>query len=174
MDVPVVVAVWLKREMRKGGTVLRVGLRMLRTQASRMIEGGGVRKLPAFRSFKMSSPVPLKAKGKQKVTDDDVLTLEDLEDGTDSESSSGSSLDSGSDGDSDSDSNSASGSSSGSDQESESGAESGGGIRDEPPLSRDELLVYLENIRRRFLEKPAMDSFADQDEEVSIFTPKKT
>lgn len=122
----------------------------------------------------MSSPVPLKAKGKQRATDDDVLTFEDLEGATNSEPSSRPSSDSDSDGDSDSDSNSASGSSSGSDQESEPDAESKGGIRDEPPLSRDELLAYLENMRRRFLEKPAIDSFADQEEEVSIFTPKKT
>ena len=127
--------------------------------------------MPVFRSFKMSPPASLKAKGKQKATDGNVLIFEDLEGATNSESSSGSSSESGSDGDSDSDS--ASGSSSSSDQDSESGAKSKGGTRDEPPLSRDELLAYLQDMRRRFLEKPTMDSFADQEEEVSIVTSKK-
>jgi hypothetical protein len=109
----------------------------------------------------MPSPTSLKAKGKQKVTDDDALTVGDFEDATDSGSSSGSS-DSGSDRDPDSDSNSVS--DLGSSSKPEADANEG------PPLSRDDLLVYLENMRRRFSKTPTTDSFADQEEEVFIVT----
>lgn len=134
-----------------------------------MIGGGGGRKFPIFRSLKMSSP---KAKGKQKATDNNATTSD--EDATDSESLSGSSSDSDLDGDSDSDSDSVSDSGPSSDQESESGTKPGAGAKEELPLSRDDLLAYLENMRRRFSKEPTLDSFADQQEEVLIVTSKKT
>ena len=114
----------------------------------------------------MPSPTSLKVKGKQKAIGDDVLTFGDLENGTDSGSSSASSSDSGSDSGSDSDSDSGS-SSPGSDP----GAKYEAGAEGDPPLSRDDLLVYLEDMRRRFSKKSTTDSFADQ-EEVLIVTPK--
>ena len=117
----------------------------------------------------MSSPVSLKAKGKRKVTDDDSLTLDDPEGTTDSCSSSGSS-DRNSDSDADSDSDSDSDSSSSSGSEPEAGAKHEAGAEEGPPLSRDDLLAYLENMRRRFSKNPTADSFADQDEEVLIAT----
>lgn len=132
-----------------------------------MIEGGGVRKFPIFRSLKMSSPTSLKAKGKQKATGDDALNFEDLEDATNSRSSSEPS-DSGSD----SDSGSVSGSGSSSALGPAPGLKPKAGAKADPPLSRDDLLVYLENMRRRFSEGPTTDSFANQEEEVSIVTSK--
>jgi len=123
----------------------------------------------------MPSPTSLKAKGKQKATDDDVLNFDDLENAANSRSSSGSS-DSGSDrgsdwgSDLDSDSISESGSSSG--PGSAPGAKSKAGAKGYPPLSRDALLVYLENMRRRISEGSTTDSFANQEEEVSIVTSK--
>ena len=131
----------------------------------------GVSDLPLIK--KMTSPASLKEKGKQKVTDGDVLTFGDLEDATDSGSSSGTSSDSGSDGNSDSDSDSVSGSGSSSSPESEPGAKPEAGAKEDAPLSRDDLLAYLENMRRRFSTKPTTDSFADQEEEVLIVTSKK-
>jgi len=120
----------------------------------------------------MTSPASLKAKGK-KATVGDALTSDDLEDAIDSGFSSGSSSDSGSDGYSDSDSDSVSGSGSSSDPESESGAKPEAGAKEDAPLSRDDLLAYLENMRRRFSTKPMTDSFADQEEEVLIVTSEK-
>lgn len=122
----------------------------------------------------MSSLASTKAKGKQTATDDNAMTFDDPEDATDSESLSGFSSDSDSDGDSDSDSNSVSDSGSSSDPESDSGAKPEVCAKEEPPLSRDDLLVYLENMRRRFSKKPTVDSFADQQEEVLIVTSKRT
>ena len=140
-----------------------------------MIEGGGCRKFPIFHSaLKMSSLASTKAKGKQTATDDNAMTFDDPEDATDSESLSGSSSDSDLDGDSDSDSDSVSDSGPSSDQESESGTKPGAGAKEELPLSRDDLLAYLENMRRRFSKEPTLDSFADQQEEVLIVTSKKT
>ena len=92
-------------------------------------------------------------------TDDQALTPEDFEDTNDSGSSSESS-----DSTSDSGSNSDSGSSIGREP---------GPDANSSALSRDELLAYLENMRRRFSTKPASDSFADQDEEVLIVSSKK-
>ena len=106
----------------------------------------------------MSSPTTsLKARDKQKVIDDEVLDFGDLENATGSGSSSGSSSDS----------------NSGSDTESVSGLPPKTGAKEEPPLSRDDLLAYLENMRRRFLEKSTTDCFADQEEEVLIVTSKE-
>ena len=117
-------------------------------------------------------PTSLKAKGKQKAKEDYVLTFDDLQNATDSGSSSRSSSDSDSDPDSDSDSDSASVSDSGSSSgpESESGVKDEVGAKGDPPLSRDDLLAYLEDMRRRFLKKSTTDSFADQEEEVLIVT----
>lgn len=117
----------------------------------------------------MSSPASLKTKGKKRATGDDVRAYDDTEDANDSRSSSESS-NSGSDSDSDSGSVSDSGSSS--DPESGSGTKPGAGDKQEPPLTKDDLLAYLENMRRRFLNEPATDSFADQEEEVLIVTSK--
>lgn len=126
-----------------------------------MIGGGGGRNFPIPRSSKMSSPSSLEAKAKQEATDDDVLAIGDPEDATNSESSFGSS------------SNSVSDPGSGSDPESEPGAEPEAGTKGELPISRNDLLAYLENMRLRFLKKPTVDSFADQ-EEVLVVTSKKT
>ena len=122
----------------------------------------------------MSSPTSLKTKGKRKATEGDVLTFEDLENATDSGSSSRSTSDSGSDSDSDSgsDSDSVSGSGSSSGLESEPGVKPKAGAKGDPHLSRDDLLVYLKDMRRRFSKKSTTDSFADQEEEVLIVTPK--
>jgi len=137
--------------------------------------GRSYRKFPIFHSaLKMSSLTSSKAKGKRKATDYNVMTFDDPGETTDSESLSGFSSDSNSDGDSDSDSSSVSDSGSGSGPESESGAKPEAGAEEEPPLSRDDLLVYLENMRRQFSKKPPLDSFADQQEEVLIVTSKKT
>lgn len=136
-----------------------------------MIGGGGGREFPIFRSLKMPSPTTLRAKDKQKVTNDDVLALDDLGDATNSGSSDGFS----SDGDSDSDtgSNSVSDSDSSSGLESESGAKSEVWVKEGPPLSRDDLLAYLESMRRRFSTKPTTDSFADQEEVLAVTSEKK-
>ena len=115
----------------------------------------------------MSSPTSLKAKGKRKAADDDILDSDDLENATNSRSSSASS-DSGSD--SDSESVSDSGSNPGSD--SAPGAKPKAGVKGDPPLSRDDLLAYLENMRQRFSKGSATDSFANQEEEVLIETAK--
>jgi hypothetical protein len=129
-----------------------------------MIEDEGVGS-----SRKMSSPSSLKAKGKQKGSDVEAITS-DPEDASDSGSPSGSS-DSGSDGDSDSDSNSVS------DSDPSEGSRSGSGAGPEPstddPLSRDDLLAYLENMRQRFSTKQTSDSFTNQEEEILIVTSKK-
>jgi len=130
--------------------------------------GRGGRKFPIFRSLKMPSPVSLKAKGKQRATAEDVPSFNDIEDATDSGSSPGSFSDSASDSDPDSDSDS--GSSSGS--KSESDAKPENGTKEDPPLSRDDLLAYLENMRRRFSKKATADLFADQEEEVLVITSK--
>lgn len=101
------------------------------------------------------SDLPLKNMA-SPVTDDKVLTFDDLEDASDSESFSGSSSDSSTSIDHES----------GFSTKPESGANN-------PPLSRDELLTYLKNMRQQFSKKPTSDSFADQDEEVLVVTPKK-
>jgi hypothetical protein len=127
--------------------------------------------VPDLLLIKMSPPTSLKAKGKQKATEDEIVTFDDPGDAL------GSSSDSGSDGDSDSDSdsdqNSVSDSGSSIEQESESDSRPEART-DDPPLSRDELLAYLENMRRRFSTKPTTDSFADQEEEVLVVTSKKS
>lgn len=122
----------------------------------------------------MSSPTSLKTKGGREATEGDVLTFEGLGNATDSGSSSRSTSDSGSDSDSDSgsDSDSVSGSGSSSGLESEPGVKPKAGAKGDPHLSRDDLLVYLEDMRRRFSKKSTTDSFADQEEEVLIVTPK--
>lgn len=89
-------------------------------------------------------------------TDDQVPTFDDLGDTNDSGSIS--------------ESSSCHGSDSGHEFGYSTKAETG---TNNPPLSRDELLAYLENMRRRFSTKPTSDAFADQDEEVMIVTPKK-
>jgi len=119
----------------------------------------------------MSSPTSLKAKGKQKATGGDVLNFDKPENATNYRSPSGSS-DSGSDQGSDSDSGSISDSASGSGLGPASGVKPKAGTKGDPPLSRDDLLVYLENARRRFSEGSTIDSFANQEEEVSIVTSK--
>ena len=95
-----------------------------------------------------------------QATGDQVLTFDDFEDTNDSgflsESSSGPDSDSGSS----------------TDRESGSGTKPEPGA-DNPPFSKDELLVYLENMRQRFSTRPTSDSFADQDEEVLIVSSKK-
>ena len=98
--------------------------------------------------------------------DDQAQTFDMFGATNDSGSSSKSSSDSGSDLDSDSDSDSGLDSCSSTDRESGSGT-------DNPPLSRDELLAYLENMRQRFSTRLTSDSFADQDEQVLIVTSKK-
>lgn len=117
----------------------------------------------------MSSPSSFKAKGKRKASDVEAITS-GLGDASDYGSLSGSS-DSGSDGDSDSDSDS----DSVSDSNSSEGSRSGSGLEPEAsdPLSRDGLLAYLENMRRRFSAKQTSDSFANQEEEILIATSKK-
>jgi len=119
----------------------------------------------------MPSPTSLKAKAKQKAMGSDALNLGDLENPTNSRSSFGSS-DSGSDRGSDSDSDSISDSCSGSGPGPASGVNPKAGTKGNPSLSRDDLLVYLENMRQRFSEESATDSFANQEEEVSILTSK--
>lgn len=101
-------------------------------------------------------------------TDGKALTFDDVEDASDSGSFSDSSSGPGSD----SDSNSGSDSISGTDGECGSSTKPQTGANN-PPLSRDELLAYLENMRQRFSTKPTSDSFADQDEEVLIVASKK-
>lgn len=99
---------------------------------------------------------PIETKGKQKAIDDDVLPLDDLEKAANYGSLSKPSSNSGSDSDSDS--------------ESDFGAKPEAGSKEDPPLSRDDLLAYLENMRQRFSKKSTADSFADQEEEVLIVT----
>lgn len=98
---------------------------------------------------------------------------DDTEDANDSRSSSESS-NSGSDGNagSDSDSGSVSDLGSSSDPESGSGTKPGAGDKQETPPTKDDLLAYLENMRRRFLNEPTTDSFADQEEEVLVVISK--
>ena len=119
----------------------------------------------------MSAPTPVELKGKQKATDEDVPTF-DFEGVTNPESLSDSSSDSDLDEDSESSSNSSS------ETGSNTGHEFGSNIKpktipNDPPLSRDALLTYLENLRQRFSVKSTADSFADQSEEVLIVTPKQ-
>ena len=109
----------------------------------------------------------LEAKGKKKATEDEALTFDDSEDTGDLGHLSGISSDSDSERDSGSDLDSVSSAG----HESGSGTKPGIGAND-PPLSREDLLAYLEDMRRRFSTKPTTDSFADQ-EEVLIVTSKK-
>lgn len=108
----------------------------------------------------MSASISLEAKSRKKAIGDDGLIFKGSEDaertGSFSESS-----DSSSDSDSDS--------SSGSVRGFEPGTKPGN--NDSQP-SRDELLAYLEDMRRRFSAKQMADSFAEQDE-VLIVTPKE-
>lgn len=101
-----------------------------------------------------------------------LLATDDFEDPNDSGSLSKSASDSVSGSDLDSDSDSVLDSGSDIDHESGPSTKPSPGT-DDPPLSRNELLAYLENMRQRFLTKPTPDSFADQDEEVLIVTSKK-
>ena len=121
-------------------------------------------------AFIMSTPISLKAKGKKKATGDEVVIFEDLEDagkaGSFSESS-----DSGSGSDSDSDS--VPDSSPGSVHEFGSGTKPRANFND-PRLSRDELLAYLEDMRRRFSAKQTTDSFAEQDEVLIVTSKEKS
>jgi len=118
----------------------------------------------------MSTPISLKAKSKKKATGDEVEIFEDFRDagkaGAFSESS-----DSGSGSDSDSDS--VPDSSSGSAHEFGSDTTPRANFND-PQLSRDELLAYLENMRGRFSAKQTTDSFADQDEVLIITSKEKS
>jgi len=113
----------------------------------------------------MPSPTSLKAKGKQKATGGNVLDFDDPEHATNSGSLSVSS-----DSDSDSDSGSVSGSGSSSGPGSAPGIKPKAVTKGGPPLSRDDLLVYLKNMSRRFSGGSTTDSFANQEEEVSIVT----
>lgn len=114
----------------------------------------------------MSTPISLKGKGKKKATGDEVVIFEGLKDagkaGSFSESS-----DSSSDSESDSDS------SSGSVHELGSGTKPKANFNN-PQLSRDELLAYLEDMRRRFSAKQTTDSFAEQDEVLIVTSKEKS
>jgi hypothetical protein len=148
---------------------------MFWTQARCMIEDEES-EVSDFRLSEMPSLASVEAKGKQKATDEEVLTFDDSEGASDSGSSSESSSNSGSDKDlgSESDTDSRSPSGSGTSTGHELGSNTNPGpSADERPLSRDELLVYLDNLRRRFSTKSTVDCFADQEEEVLIVTSKK-